>query len=73
MNSLLKRSAQSGEVLEMIYISKKGEITQRKIKVIKVSDGYFIAYCYLRHKRRVFVQSNILSIAPRWLSRKQGA
>ncbi|WP_147535744.1 hypothetical protein [Bacillus marasmi] len=70
---LLKKAAESGEMLEMIYISNKGEITQRKIKVINVSEKIFTAYCYLRHKRRVFKQSNILSIAPIRMSRKQGA
>lgn len=73
MNYLLKKAAESGEILEMIYLSNKGEISQRRIKVISVSEQTFTAFCYLRKKRRVFKQTNILSIAPGWLSRKQGA
>ncbi|NMD71706.1 hypothetical protein HHO41_15505 [Bacillus sp. DNRA2] len=73
MISLLKKAAETGEVLEMIYLSNKGEISQRCIKVKSVSEGTFIAYCYLRQKRRVFKQSNILSIAPIRMNRKQGA
>jgi predicted DNA-binding transcriptional regulator YafY len=64
MNVLLKRALDTGEVLEMIYLSEKGEISQRKIRVLEISAGSIRAFCMLRSKQRVFKLTNILSIGP---------
>jgi predicted DNA-binding transcriptional regulator YafY len=72
MKGILTRAFESGELLEMIYQSDKGEISQRKIKVLKVSTKNIIAFCYLRHKPRLFKLDNILSIGP-FRKNKKGA
>jgi len=64
MNVLLKRAVETGEMLEMIYLSEKGELSQRKIKVLAFSNESIRAFCMLRHKQRVFKSANILSIGP---------
>ncbi|NYV66194.1 hypothetical protein HYI36_13055 [Bacillus sp. Gen3] len=63
MNGLLLRAVETHEKLEMIYLSNKGEITQRIIRVEKVGDQSLRAYCYSRKQVRTFKLSNILSIA----------
>jgi predicted DNA-binding transcriptional regulator YafY len=73
MKGLLLRAMESGEVLEMIYLSDKGVISQRIIKIIDVSNEVFTAYCFLRHKPRVFKLTNILSIGPEKKKYKRGA
>ncbi len=64
MNGLLKRAAESGDTYEMIYMSDKNDISQRKIKVLDVSGGRFRAYCFLRKTQRIFKISNVLSRGP---------
>ena len=64
MNVLLKRALETGEVVEMIYMSEKGELSQRRIRVLEVSSGSIRAFCLLRNKQRVFKAANILSIGP---------
>ncbi|RWR06763.1 hypothetical protein D4N35_013960 [Siminovitchia fortis] len=64
MNSLLKRAAGSRQRLEMIYINKSGQLSQRIIKVIAVTDSAIKAYCYHKRQFRTFLLSNILSVAP---------
>ena len=64
MKGLLKRAVVNGEVLEMIYLNTKGEISQRRIKVIKLNDDSFSAYCFTRKQQRTFKISNILSVGP---------
>ncbi|MBO0962457.1 hypothetical protein J1P26_22445 [Neobacillus sp. MM2021_6] len=64
MNVLLDRAVETGEVLEMIYLSDKGEISQRRIRILEISIGSFRAFCLLRSKQRTFKLSNILSIGP---------
>ncbi|MFH5779038.1 WYL domain-containing protein [Heyndrickxia oleronia] len=72
MKGLLLRAVESHKNLEMIYQSNKGEITQRVIRVEKVGEQSFRAYCYTRKQVRTFKLSNILSIAPLKLH-KRGA
>jgi predicted DNA-binding transcriptional regulator YafY len=64
MKGLLKRAAESKEVLEMIYQNNKGEFSQRRIQVIKMSEESFSAYCFTRKQQRTFKISNILSVGP---------
>ncbi len=33
------------EVMEMIYISNKGELSKRRVKVLSVQEDAFRAYC----------------------------
>ena len=70
MKGLLLRAVESHEKLEMIYLSNKGEITQRIIQVEKVGDQSFRAYCYSRKQVRTFKLINILSIAPLKMHRR---
>jgi predicted DNA-binding transcriptional regulator YafY len=73
MKDLLMRAVESGERLEMIYLSKNNDLTQRVIKVMKVKEGSFKAYCYMRRQFRTFKLSNILSIGPIRKHYKRGA
>ncbi|MEH7391502.1 hypothetical protein [Bacillus sp. JJ1474] len=64
MRSLLLKAAASGGLLEMIYQDCKGNISQRRIKVLSVNEETFRSYCYIRQKQRTFKISNILSVGP---------
>ena len=64
MKGLLFRAAGSGEVLEMIYQDDKGNLSQRRIKVLTLNDESFKAFCYIRKQQRTFKLGNILSIGP---------
>ncbi|UPO88354.1 hypothetical protein [Niallia sp. Man26] len=64
MKGLLKRAVESNEVLEMIYQNNKGEFSQRRIQIIKVSEESFSAYCFTRKQQRTFKLSNVLSMGP---------
>ena len=64
MISLLIRSAQTGERLEMIYLSEKQQLSQRVIKVLEVQNDTIKAYCFIKRTYRTFKMTNILSIVP---------
>ncbi|WP_102274119.1 hypothetical protein [Cytobacillus massiliigabonensis] len=64
MRSLLLKAAARGELLEMIYLDCKGNISQRRIKVLLVKEESFQAHCYIRKQQRTFKISNILSVGP---------
>ncbi|WP_368504899.1 WYL domain-containing protein [Alkalihalophilus sp. As8PL] len=63
MKGLLTRSMERREKVEMIYLSAKGEVTQRVIDVVNMNDQHVIAYCYTRKERRLFKLDNILSVS----------
>ncbi|MGG3803190.1 hypothetical protein [Metabacillus fastidiosus] len=64
MRGLLLRAVSNNVVLEMIYQDNKGIISQRKIKVLTLSEDSFRAFCYSRKQKRTFKLGNILSIGP---------
>lgn len=64
MNGLLLRAASNGEMLEMIYQDNKGNISQRRIKVLAVGEESFRAYCYARRQQRTFLIRHVLSVGP---------
>lgn len=64
MKGILERSAASQERIEIIYMNKKGAISQRMIRVLAVSERTVHAYCYSKKECRTFHIDNILSMAP---------
>lgn len=50
-----------GERIEIIYINKEGEFSQRHIRVIVQRDEKLFAYCYTKKKIRTFNIENILA------------
>lgn len=50
-----------GCVVDVIYISKKGKFSKRRIRVLSVRDGYVRAYCINSGAQRVFLAANILA------------
>ncbi|MEK3821346.1 hypothetical protein MKY20_19935 [Cytobacillus sp. FSL W8-0315] len=64
MNGLLLRAASNGELLEMIYQDNKGNISQRRIKVLAVGEESFRAFCHIRKQQRTFKLENVLSVGP---------
>ena len=64
MRNMLIKSVEYGELLDMMYLSKEGEISKRRIQVIQVGDVSFRAYCHLRKSKRTFTIDNILALVP---------
>lgn len=60
---------QIGQTIEIVYIDKVGKITQRKIEVKAIKDGWIRATCLNTGAPRVFLTGNILA----WQPRKKGA
>jgi predicted DNA-binding transcriptional regulator YafY len=71
MDGLLLRSIEENIPLEMIYLSRDQQISQRKLLVKAVNDEYIRAYCLLRKQIRTFRRENILSIMPNTRSNNQ--
>ncbi|HAF97564.1 hypothetical protein [Paenibacillus lactis] len=53
-----------GEVIELIYIDRKGKITQRKIRLQGIRHNLIRATCLNTNQPRVFRMDNVLSWEP---------
>jgi len=63
MDLLFRYSKEQNKEIEIIYISGKGVISQRKVVIKEIQSGHVIAYCFLKQKPRIFKKENILSAA----------
>ena len=64
MRQNILRFMQYGYTVELIYTSKSGEITKRKVKIHKVSEDTFQGYCFKRKEMRNFIIDQVLAILP---------
>lgn len=64
MVGLLIKAKETRSILEMIYLSKEGQLSQRRIRIMNVDEEWILAYCYNKKKVRKFNRSSILSIGP---------
>ncbi|MCI1776600.1 MULTISPECIES: hypothetical protein [Paenibacillus] len=53
-----------GEVIELIYVDRKGQITQRKIRLQGIRNNLIRATCLKTNQPRVFRMDNVLSWGP---------
>lgn len=64
MKEQLIRAMQYHQVIELMYMSKSGEITKRKVRVIKITGDTLQAYCFTRQAKRTFIIDNVLAVLP---------
>lgn len=60
----IEKAIINDQVLEIIYISANGIITQRAIKPFYSDPTYFRAYCFLRKSIRTFKVDHVLACTP---------
>lgn len=61
MRGLLQRAADANVKLQIIYLSDKGQMSQRFVRVITVNETHLVCYCYHKKQRRIFKLENILA------------
>lgn len=53
-----------GEIIELIYVDRKGTISQRKIRLQGMRNNLIRATCLNTNQPRVFRMDNVLSWRP---------
>lgn len=64
MRNQLIKSIRFNESVDMMYMAASGKVTKRRIRVLKVGEGAFQAYCYLRGAKRTFRIDHVLALVP---------
>ena len=64
MRNQLVKSLRYNESLDMMYMANDGAISKRRVKVLRVNEDSFQAYCFLRRSKRTFRIDNVLALVP---------
>lgn len=64
MRILLEKYFGRGQIVELMYLSRSGEISKRSVKVIKIQGDSFQVYCFKRNAKRPFLIDNVLALVP---------
>ena len=64
MRDQLVKAMQHNQIMNMMYLAKSGEVSKRRIKIIKVVGDSFQAYCFNRQAKRTFMIDSVLAIVP---------
>ncbi|MGE7621669.1 transcriptional regulator [Viridibacillus sp. NPDC096237] len=64
MKEQLLKAMQRNQLIDLMYMSKGGEITKRRVKVIKMTANSFQAYCFVKNAKRTFIIENVLAAVP---------
>jgi len=63
MNGLLLTSKKEKLPIELMYLSKQGDISHRLVIVREIQKDYIKAYCFYKKQPRTFKRANILAAA----------
>lgn len=64
MRDQLVKAMQRNQLLNMMYLAKDGQVSKRRIKVIKIVGDSFQAFCFTRQAKRTFMIDNVLAVVP---------
>lgn len=64
MKAEIRKIWQRQKLAEMIYMSANGQVTKRRLRILRVGETTFQAYCLLRNEKRTFKIDRVLSIQP---------
>ncbi|ATP38821.1 transcriptional regulator [Solibacillus sp. R5-41] len=64
MKEQLIKAMQRNQIIDVMYISKSGVISKRRVKIMKMVSDKFQAFCFTKQAKRTFIIDNVLAIAP---------
>lgn len=64
MRILLEKYFSRDQIVEIMYFSKAGEVSRRRVKIIKIQGDSFQGYCFKRKAKRTFLIENVLACVP---------
>ena len=64
MKTLIQKYFQRGQLVDLIYLSKTGETSKRRVKILSLQSDSFNGYCFQRNAKRTFLIENVLALVP---------
>ncbi|MEK5215333.1 transcriptional regulator [Psychrobacillus sp. FSL H8-0487] len=60
----LMKCMERNQLVELMYLDSKGNISQRRVKVLKIQGDIFQGFCFNRNAKRTFIINNVLACVP---------
>lgn len=64
MQRELQRYMARNQLVEIIYLDRYGNTSQRTLRLLSINPEYVKAYCFARKAQRSFFLNRILAVAP---------
>lgn len=52
------------QLVKLMYLDSKGNISKRQVKVLKIQGDTFQGFCFKRNAKRTFNFENVLALVP---------
>jgi len=52
------------QLVELVYMDFKGNISQRRVKILKIKGDAFQVFCFKRNAKRTFIINSVLAYVP---------
>nr|WP_235754014.1 transcriptional regulator [Psychrobacillus sp. INOP01] len=60
----LMKCMKRNQMVELMYMDSKGNISQRRVKVLRIQGDTFQGFCFKRNAKRTFIIENVLAFVP---------
>lgn len=60
----LMKCMERNQLVELMYLDSKGNISKRRVKVLKIQGDTFQGFCFKRNSKRTFIIDNVLAYVP---------
>ena len=60
----LMECMERNQLVEVMYMDSKGNISKRRVKVLKIQGDTFQGFCFKRNAKRTFIIDNVLAFVP---------
>ena len=64
MRRNLMKCMERNQLVELMYMDSKGNISQRRVKVLRIQGDTFKVFCFKRNAKRTFIMDNVLACVP---------
>ena len=64
MHINLMKCMERNQLIELMYMDSKGNISKRRVKVLKFQGTTFQALCFKRNAKRTFIIDSVLAYVP---------
>lgn len=60
----LMKCMERNQLVELMYMDSKGNISQRRVKILKIKGDAFQVFCFKRNAKRTFIIDSVLACVP---------
>jgi len=60
----LIKCMERNQLIDLMYMDSKGNISQRRVKVLKIHGDTFQVFCFKRNAKRTFIIDSVLACIP---------